>query len=194
MARMMGEPAVRKGPWTLEEDLILVGSEPEREELQATMAKLPQAGVAARQHLAGGGHGHPGAPLEAGEQMVRDRQAPPGRTDNEVKNYWRTRVHKKAPHQNQLRAQPCLATSEATSSASASASTSHASSTVGDEYTQTSFPYPELSWVAAGHREMVDVGASATRFFPSEFGDNFWNVQDNFWETLPLSDPVYEAL
>ena len=111
----------------------------------------------------------------------------PGRTDNEVKNYWRTRIHKKAP---------CQDTSDAATSSMSASTTSQASSTVGDEYTQTSFPYTELSWVAAAdHREMVaDVGATTTRLFPSEFGDNFWSVQDSFWETLPLSDPVYEAL
>lgn len=119
----------------------------------------------------------------------------PGRTDNEVKNYWRTRIHKK-PHQSKLQLQaqqhPGLDSVATSESASASASTSQASSTVGDEYMQASFPYPELTWVA----DQSDVGAITTRFFSSsdDFGDNVWNVEDRFWETLPFADPVYEAL
>ncbi|VAH77801.1 unnamed protein product [Triticum turgidum subsp. durum] len=213
MARMMcgraGEPAVRKGPWTLEEDLILVGYISQHGEGSwdnlARSAGLNRNGKSCRlrwlNYLRPGLRRGSISPEEdmvirelhsrLGNKWAEIAKHLPGRTDNEVKNYWRTRVHKKAPHQNQLPAQPA---SEATTSVSASASTSHASSTVGDEYTQTSFPYPELSWVATDHHETVDVGAPTARFFPSEFGGNFWNVPDNFWETLPLSDPVYEAL
>uniref|UniRef100_A0ACD5VM56 Uncharacterized protein n=1 Tax=Avena sativa TaxID=4498 RepID=A0ACD5VM56_AVESA len=216
MARMVcgraGEPAVRKGPWTLEEDLVLVGYISQHGEGSwdnlARSAGLNRNGKSCRlrwlNYLRPGLRRGSISPEE--DVVIRELHARlgnkwseiakhlPGRTDNEVKNYWRTRVHKKAPHQGQMRAQPCLdsvPTSEATSSVSAS--TSQASSTVGDEYTQTSFPYPEMtSWAVADHH---DVAAATTRFL-SEFSDNFWSVQqDSFWETLSISDPVvYEAL
>jgi myb proto-oncogene protein len=103
----------------------------------------------------------------------------PGRTDNEVKNYWRTRIQKKAPSC----CPASMAVSEVTTSSVSALTTSQASSTVGDEYTQTSFPYPDLGWPAADH---CDVAAATTRFL-SEFSDNFW-------VDLPPSGPVYEAI
>uniref|UniRef100_A0ACD5VF44 Uncharacterized protein n=1 Tax=Avena sativa TaxID=4498 RepID=A0ACD5VF44_AVESA len=211
MARMMcgraGEPAVRKGPWTLEEDLVLVGYISQHGEGSwdnlARSAGLNRNGKSCRlrwlNYLRPGLRRGSISPEE--DMAIRELHARlgnkwseiakhlPGRTDNEVKNYWRTRIHRKPPHQAcQMRPQ----TSEAATS-SVSASTSQASSTVGDEYTQTSFPCPEtMSWDVADHH---DVAAATTRFL-SEFSDNFWSVQqDNFWETLPISDPVvYEPL
>jgi myb proto-oncogene protein len=253
MARMVGgragEPAVRKGPWTLEEDLVLVGYISQHGEgswdnlarsagkaldphrlILATICSallsvkwsmltniylrmirpgLNRNGKSCRlrwlNYLRPGLRRGSISPEE--EMVIRELHARlgnkwseiakhlPGRTDNEVKNYWRTRIHKKqATHQQgQPRAPDSMATTtEATSSVSASASTSQASSAVGDEYAQTSFPYnTELGWPVDDHH---DVAAATTRFL-SEYGDNFWSVQDNyFWETLQPSDPVYQAL
>ncbi|KAG6480683.1 hypothetical protein ZIOFF_057268 [Zingiber officinale] len=113
------EAEVRKGPWTMEEDLTLVNYisnhgegvwsniarsagiyiyifysflvEPDGEKLQAEVAELPAAGREAGQHHAGGGAADHGASREVGKQL-------PGRTDNEIKNFWRTRVQKRLKH------------------------------------------------------------------------------------------------
>ncbi|KAG8056089.1 hypothetical protein GUJ93_ZPchr0001g32877 [Zizania palustris] len=90
-----------------------------------------------------------------------------------------------------------MATSEAVSTSSASSSQqSQASSTVWDDCMQTtSFPHPELSFVATDHHlETVDLDeVAAMSFSPTEFisfSDGFWNFVDNIWETMPVSDIV----
>ncbi|KAK1601457.1 hypothetical protein QYE76_054065 [Lolium multiflorum] len=208
MARMMcgraGEPAVRKGPWTLEEDLILVGYISKHGEGSwdnlARSAGLNRNGKSCRlrwlNYLRPGLRRGSISPEE--EMVIRELHARlgnkwaeiakhlPGRTDNEVKNYWRTRIHKKPPSC----CPASMAANEVTTSSVSASTTSQASSTVGDEYMQTSFPYPDLSWSDA---ERPDVIAATTRFL-LEFSDNFWFGQGNFWEDLPPSGPAYEAI
>ncbi|KAK4765311.1 hypothetical protein SAY86_026401 [Trapa natans] len=140
---------LRRGPWTCEEDKLLVSYiahhgegrwnllancaddddrvEEDRQELQAEMAELPETQREAWQLQSPGAAPHPRTPLQVGQQVMnwtllyknRDSimnriiwripsccrwskiaQHLPGRTDNEIKNYWRTRVQKQARQLN----------------------------------------------------------------------------------------------
>ncbi|ONM39937.1 myb-related protein 305 [Zea mays] len=107
------EPAVRKGPWTLEEDLILVSYISQHGEGSwdnlARAAGLNRNGKSCR--LRWLNYLRPGVrrgSITAGEDtVIRELHARwgnkwskiskhlPGRTDNEIKNYWRTRIQQK---------------------------------------------------------------------------------------------------
>ncbi|KAF0906715.1 hypothetical protein E2562_012541 [Oryza meyeriana var. granulata] len=216
MCGRAGEPAVRKGPWTLEEDLILVSYISQNGEGSwdnlARTAGLNRNGKSCRlrwlNYLRPGVRRGSITPEE--DMVIRELHSRwgnrwskiakhlPGRTDNEIKNYWRTKIHRK-PRRSQLQ-EPCddaVAMGMATSEAASTSSQSQASSTVWDEYMQTSssFPHPELvgSVAAAGHHlEMAGLDEVAAHFVPTDFGFNdcFWNFVDNFWETMPVSDMV----
>ncbi|KAL6615654.1 hypothetical protein ACP70R_037924 [Stipagrostis hirtigluma subsp. patula] len=110
-----GEPAVRKGPWTLEEDLILVSYVTQHGEGSwdslARAAGLNRNGKSCR--LRWLNYLRPGVrrgSITAEEDvLIRELHGRwgnkwskiarnlPGRTDNEVKNYWRTRIQRKEP-------------------------------------------------------------------------------------------------
>ncbi|KAJ1284471.1 hypothetical protein BS78_03G206900 [Paspalum vaginatum] len=115
--RARDQPAVvvRKGPWTLEEDLILVSYISQNGEGSwdnlARAAGLSRNGKSCR--LRWLNYLRPGVrrgSITPGEDtVIRELQARwgnkwskiskhlPGRTDNEIKNYWRTRIQTKRP-------------------------------------------------------------------------------------------------
>uniref|UniRef100_A0A453JYD2 Uncharacterized protein n=1 Tax=Aegilops tauschii subsp. strangulata TaxID=200361 RepID=A0A453JYD2_AEGTS len=85
---------IRRGPWTVEEDLTLVnyiadhgdgrwnslaraaGAEADGEELPAAVAELPPAGREARQLHRRRAAAHPRPPLPLGQQVVQDSSTP----------------------------------------------------------------------------------------------------------------------
>ncbi|CAO2204133.1 unnamed protein product [Urochloa humidicola] len=223
------QPAVRKGPWTLEEDLILVGYISEHGEGSwdslARAAGLNRNGKSCRlrwlNYLRPGVRHGSITPAE--DAVIRELHASlgnrwskiathlPGRTDNEVKNYWRTRIQRKAPAAAAKAPAPPQPPAVVVSSAAAgdfccadarvggggecasssALTTSQDSPTAGDCWRLTSsVPYYSdlMMSSVAGHGEAVGVDAlTTTQFFSSQFGDSFWSAVENFWETKPVA-------
>ncbi|PAN29520.1 hypothetical protein PAHAL_5G231900 [Panicum hallii] len=154
--RAGGEPAVRKGPWTLEEDLVLVGYISQHGEGSwdnlARAAGLNRNGKSCRlrwlNYLRPGVRRGSITPAEdaairelhasLGNKWSKIAEHLPGRTDNEIKNYWRTRIQRRpaaSAQQQQAYRAPATAAAIAASegaSSSSSASASHGSSAAGD--------------------------------------------------------------
>ncbi|KAF8697013.1 hypothetical protein HU200_036663 [Digitaria exilis] len=163
MCGRAGEPAVRKGPWTLEEDLILVSYISQHGEGSwdslARAAGLNRNGKSCRlrwlNYLRPGVRR--GSITAAEDAAIRELHAAlgnkwskiathlPGRTDNEIKNYWRTRIQKRpvaaannTQQQQQSHRAPAstttmaMAAGESASSSSASPASHDDSSAVGD--------------------------------------------------------------
>ncbi|KAL6619678.1 hypothetical protein ACP70R_034817 [Stipagrostis hirtigluma subsp. patula] len=130
---VVGTAAVRKGPWTEEEDAQLVSG-------------LRRTGKSCR--LRWVNYLHPGlrrgriTPDEErlilqlhaqwGSRWSRIARSLPGRTDNEIKNYWRTRMRKKALEERRKTTAAAAAAAEPSDDQSSSVTSSGSGSSSGD--------------------------------------------------------------
>ncbi|KAI4382365.1 hypothetical protein MLD38_008338 [Melastoma candidum] len=156
----MAQEEVRKGPWTEQEDLQLVGSVgmfgDRRWDFVAKVSGLNRTGKSCR--LRWVNYMQPGlkrgkmTPQEEelvlelqnkwGNRWSRIARKLPGRTDNEIKNYWRTYMRKKAQTKKRGAASPASSSSNCASSASnnPSAGTLPIQDAIGESFYDTGGP------------------------------------------------------
>ncbi|KAJ8499244.1 hypothetical protein OPV22_009796 [Ensete ventricosum] len=181
------EAEVRKGPWTMEEDLILINYITNHGEGVwnniARSAGLNRTGKSCRLRWLNylrpdvrRGNITPGEQqlimeLHAkwGNRWSKIARQLPGRTDNEIKNFWRTRIQKKLKHGEAFDVQNVMLTDEA------STSTTQVN-TATDEGAQPGMDDEQLTANPDG----------MTSEFSTESSDNFWTV-DDFWSMPSLT-------
>ncbi|CAL9040949.1 MYB-like transcription factor EOBII [Musa acuminata AAA Group] len=184
------EAEVRKGPWTMEEDLILVNYITHHGEgvwnNLARSAGLNRTGKSCRLRWLNylrpdlrRGNITPQEQLlimelhaRWGNRWSKIARQLPGRTDNEIKNYWRTRIQKRVKRSESDDFQNAMLTDEA------GAGTSQTNSS-NDGRDQPSHPDEQTATAADG----VDPQ------FPAESSYNFWTFED-FW-SMQLPDDDY---
>ncbi|GFP82357.1 transcription factor myb48 [Phtheirospermum japonicum] len=138
----MEKEEMRKGPWTEQEDVQLVfyvnlfGDR--RWDFVAKVSGLKRTGKSCR--LRWVNYLHPGlkrgklTPIEErlvlelhakwGNRWSRIARKLPGRTDNEIKNYWRTHMRKEAQEKKKATSQPSSSSSSSSSSSCSNSSSS----------------------------------------------------------------------
>ncbi|CAN6336772.1 unnamed protein product [Urochloa humidicola] len=225
-----GEPGVRKGPWTMEEDHVLVNYIAAHGEGSwnslARAAGLARTGKSCRLRWLNylrpdvrRGNMTPEeqeriVQLQAawGNKWSRIAKHLPGRTDNEVKNFWRTKIQQKHKHRNNkddcsgaaietmvVADTSCSPVGTKTPAITEDQGSSNYSGrttvvTQTQDYGIIVTQQPSISSVVgvADHLAGYEVlgggagGAGAMEFIP-EFlaasGDNFWAI-DDFWTTM----------
>nr|QNC43969.1 R2R3 MYB transcription factor [Freesia hybrid cultivar] len=184
------ETEVRKGPWTMEEDLILINYIANHGEgVWNTLAKsagLKRTGKSCRLRWLNylrpdvrRGNITPEEQLlimelhsRWGNRWSKIARQLPGRTDNEIKNYWRTRIQKKtksesSDYQNQMMVDD--------------ASTSH-SAGIDEGMAQLSYQQMHMN----NNTSSTSTDAFAAPMFSADSTENFWTVED-FWTMQPLN-------
>ncbi|XP_076913249.1 transcription factor MYB59-like [Bidens hawaiensis] len=202
---------MRKGPWTEQEDVQLVSvvniCGDRRWDFIAKVSGLKRSGKSCR--LRWVNYLHPGlkrgkmTPQEEcrilelhtkwGNRWSKIAQKLPGRTDNEIKNYWRTHTRKKA--QEKKRA----------FSSSPSLSDSSAYSSVTSNPTVDSMPMSETkerSFYDTGGLEMVtmtncksnnyNMKSTATSVNNAIEGQEGYDSMDEIWKDIALLDDDYD--
>ncbi|KAJ7947702.1 Myb transcription factor [Quillaja saponaria] len=203
----MVQEETRKGPWTEQEDFKLVSFVglfgDRRWDFVAKVSGLKVEGDSNRTgkscRLRWVNYLHPGlkrgkmTPQEErlvlelhskwGNRWSRIARKLPGRTDNEIKNYWRTHMRKKA-HEKKGAVSPSSISSNCCSSSS-------------NNHTVDSFPFLET-----GEESFYDTGgptkiASAKKIEVEQEGEQGYSM-DDIWKDIALSEenilkPVYKS-
>ncbi|KAM7506615.1 hypothetical protein LguiA_017068 [Lonicera macranthoides] len=188
------EVEVRKGPWTMEEDLILINYIANHGEgvwnSLARSAGLKRTGKSCRLRWLNylrpdvrRGNITPEEQLlimelhaKWGNRWSKIAKHLPGRTDNEIKNYWRTRIQKHIKQAENFNGQ----SSAEHNNVNDQANTSHATGTLADAvetYSPQSYP---------GNMETFPVPN-----FSTESHDNIWSMDDLWSMQLLNSDCKY---
>ncbi|KAK3134800.1 hypothetical protein QOZ80_5BG0410860 [Eleusine coracana subsp. coracana] len=214
------ESGVRKGPWTLEEDLVLINGVNAHGEGAwnnlARAAGLKRTGKSCRLRWLNylSPNVRRGCITAAEHEVIVQLHAVwgnkwskiarhlPGRTDNEVKNYWRTRIQRKQRSKNQdfsWEDSGSMAPTETSLTAAAGGYLNALAITEEDQegsgnsgivVPQANIMCRRVDHPQAGY-EVAGGGSSAgamdvpqaSEFFASMSGENFWALED-FWPTV----------
>ncbi|PKA66579.1 Myb-related protein 305 [Apostasia shenzhenica] len=188
------ETEVRKGPWTMEEDLILINYIANHGEgvwnNLARCAGLKRTGKSCRlrwlNYLRPDVRRGNITPEEQmlivelharwGNRWSKIARQLPGRTDNEIKNFWRTRIQKKVKPGELADCSSQMMTID-------EASTSHTSSV--EENLAQGISYDPLH-PASNASDHHPSNYADPAFTAGESGENFWSVED-FWSIQALN-------
>nr|AGN52069.1 MYB-related transcription factor [Salvia miltiorrhiza]AGN52179.1 MYB-related transcription factor [Salvia miltiorrhiza] len=206
----MEKEEVRKGPWTEQEDTQLVfyvnlfGDR--RWDFVAKVSGLKRTGKSCR--LRWVNYLHPG--LKRGkmtpneERLVVELQSKwgnrwsriarklPGRTDNEIKNYWRTHMRKKAQESKKKKGSSSSSSSSTTTSSSSSSSSSNSSSSAPNSPRPgDSAPAKGKPAGAEGERSFYDTGgvglAATAASLVVEEGNKVYSM-DDLWKEFEFPE------
>jgi len=189
------QEGIRKGPWTEQEDFklnIFVGLFGDRRwDFIAKVSGLNRTGKSCR--LRWVNYLHPGlkrgkmTPQEErlvlelhskwGNRWSRIARKLPGRTDNEIKNYWRTHMRKKAQEKKQA--------------TSPSSSSSNCCSSSESNPTVDSLPFQETGEESFYDTGSPDTIAAAEKQMEEEQAGEKGYSMDDIWKDIALAEENY---
>ncbi|XP_054809317.1 MYB-like transcription factor EOBII isoform X1 [Prosopis cineraria] len=198
------DPEVRKGPWTMEEDLILINYIANHGEgvwnSLAKAAGLKRTGKSCRLRWLNylrpdvrRGNITPEEQLlimelhaKWGNRWSKIAKHLPGRTDNEIKNYWRTRIQKhikQAENCSQQHSQVSSETADHQQASSSHVSNTMADSQPMDTYSPSSFNQVTLTdqpFPTHPFSTVLDQSSICT-----SHETNYWSMED-LWSNMQI--------
>ncbi|KAI7754649.1 hypothetical protein M8C21_030928 [Ambrosia artemisiifolia] len=199
------EMMMRKGPWTEQEDVQLVSFVnmfgDRRWDFIAKVSGLKRSGKSCR--LRWVNYLHPGlkrgkmTPQEEhlivelhskwGNRWSRIARKLPGRTDNEIKNYWRTRMRKKAQEKKRALSQsPSLSNSSAYSSITSNPTVDSMPMTETKERSFYDTGGIEMVTITKGKSNNKETKCTATSVNSTCEGQEGYNSMDEIWQDMDL--------
>ncbi|MBA0794770.1 hypothetical protein Gohar_019067, partial [Gossypium harknessii] len=121
-----------------------------------------------------------------GNRWSRIARKLPGRTDNEIKNYWRTHMRKKA--QEKKKAMPKSLSPSSSSSSITLSSSSSTTTTTTTTTTVDSLPFSgtgKVSFYDTGGPKMAALGDKSSTDFKDEKG---YYSMDDIWKDIDMSE------